>query len=143
MRGRPPRPKLADRLYVTRPSVTAVVDGLVGRGLVERKHHDSDRRRIEHRLTEQGRQVLCRADRAVETRLREIAGHLADEEQGLAAFGGLDLWRAGAGDAHRAAGRSEGMELLPATWIAAGRRGAWWRRVRLALGSPDRRRGAV
>lgn len=93
---------LADVLAVTRPSVTAVVDGLVGRGLVERKHHDSDRRRIEHRLTEEGRRVLCQADAAVEARLREIAGHLADEEQAAAAFAGLDLWRAGL-DAYRAA----------------------------------------
>jgi long-chain acyl-CoA synthetase len=93
---------LADHLAVTRPSVTAVVDGLVTRGLVERKHDDSDRRRIEHRLTEQGRQVLCQADAAVEARLREIAGHLADEEETAAAFAGLDLWRAGL-DSYRAA----------------------------------------
>ena len=93
---------LADHLAVTRPSVTAVVDGLVARGFVERKHHDSDRRRIEHRLTEKGRQVLCQADEAVEARLREIAGHLPDEGQAAAAFAGLDLWRAGL-DAFRAA----------------------------------------
>ncbi len=93
---------LADHLAVSRPSVTAVVDGLVARGLVERKHDDSDRRRIEHRLTDQGRQLLCQADAAVEARLREIAAHLADEEQAAAAFTGLDLWRAGL-DAYRAA----------------------------------------
>jgi long-chain acyl-CoA synthetase len=93
---------LADHLAVTRPSVTAVVDGLVARGLVERKPHESDRRRIEHRLTDQGRQVLCEADGAVEARLREIAGHLPDEEEAVAAFAGLDLWRAGL-DAYRAA----------------------------------------
>ena len=92
---------LADDLAVTRPSVTAVVDGLVARGLVERKHHDSDRRRIEHRLTERGRDVLCQADGAVEARFREIAS-LLDEEAEATAFAGLDLWRAGL-DAFRAA----------------------------------------
>jgi long-chain acyl-CoA synthetase len=92
---------LADRLAVSRPSVTAVVDGLVGRGLVERQHLDSDRRRVEHRLTDRGREVLCQADRAVEGRLREIAGYLPDTAA-AEAFSGLDLWRA-ALDAYRTA----------------------------------------
>jgi long-chain acyl-CoA synthetase len=93
---------LADSMAVSRPSVTAVVDGLVSRGLVERKHDDDDRRRVEHRLTEQGRRVLCAADGAVEARLREIAGHLPNEEQTAEAFAGLELWRSGL-DAFRAA----------------------------------------
>jgi long-chain acyl-CoA synthetase len=93
---------LADHLAVTRPSVTAVVDGLVARALVERKHDDSDRRRVEHHLTDRGRQVLCQADSAVEARLREIAGYLPDEAAAGEAFSGLDLWRT-ALDAFRAA----------------------------------------
>jgi long-chain acyl-CoA synthetase len=93
---------LADSLAVSRPSVTAVVDGLVGRGLVERRHDDSDRRRVEHRLTERGREVLAEADAAVEARLREIVGCLLDEHQAVDAFAGLDLWRRGL-DADRAA----------------------------------------
>ncbi len=94
---------LADHMAVSRPSVTAVVDGLVGRGLVERKHDQSaDRRRVEHRLTDDGRRALCDADRAVEARLRDIAGHLDDEAQVAEAFAGLDLWRCGL-DAYRAA----------------------------------------
>ena len=110
---------LADHLAVTRPSVTAVVDGLVARGLVERKPHESDRRRIEHRLTEQGRQVLCQADRAVEARLREIAGHLANEEEA-----GGRLCRPGsvAGRSGRLPGGQAGNEMSLATRIAAGRR---------------------
>ena len=93
---------LADYMAVSRPSVTAVVDGLVGRGLVERQHDDGDRRRVEHRLTDQGRQVLGAADAAVESRLHEIADHLPDEGQAADAFAGLALWRAGL-DAFRAA----------------------------------------
>jgi long-chain acyl-CoA synthetase len=94
---------LADHLAVSRPSVTAVVDGLVGRGLVERKHDDEgDRRRVDHRLTDQGRRVLCQADDAVEARLREIAGHLPSAGQAEDAFAGLELWQAGL-DAFRAA----------------------------------------
>ena len=96
---------LADHLAVSRPSVTAVVDGLVGRGLVERKHDDEgDRRRVDHRLTEQGRRVLCQADDAVEARLREIAGHLSGEGQ---AAGRVRRLGAVAGRAGRLPGRQE------------------------------------
>ncbi len=49
---------LADRLAVSRPSVTAVVDGLVTRGLVERHHDPADRRRVGHDLTAEGRRLL-------------------------------------------------------------------------------------
>jgi long-chain acyl-CoA synthetase len=64
---------LADRLAVSRPSITAVVDGLVTRGLVERQHDPGDRRRVGHDLTAEGRRVLERADQSVDRRLSEIA----------------------------------------------------------------------
>ena len=111
---------LADHLAVSRPSVTAVVDGLVGRGLVERKHDDEgDRRRVDHRLTEQGRRVLCQADDAVEARLREIAGHLSGEGK---ARGRVRRLGAVAGRAGRLPGRQESAQMSLATRIAAGRR---------------------
>ena len=66
---------LADRLAVSKPSVTAVVDGLVERGLVERRHEVADRRRVAHELTPAGRRLLI----------------AADEE--AAAMSGLDVWR--------------------------------------------------
>ena len=47
---------LADRLAVRRPSITALIDGLVTRGLVDRRQEDSDRRRVELRLTPEGAQ---------------------------------------------------------------------------------------
>ena len=84
---------LAERLAVRPPTVTAVVDGLVTRGLVERRTVEGDRRRVDHVLTDAGREVLARADTAVDARLYEIAGHLdspADTEQALC---GLALWR--------------------------------------------------
>lgn len=85
--------KLADHLAVSRPSVTAVVDGLVARGLVERRHDEQDRRRVGHVLTAEGARVLDAADREVDARLREIAGYLTDEGDVAAAFDGLDSWR--------------------------------------------------
>jgi long-chain acyl-CoA synthetase len=82
---------LADRLVVTRPSVTAVADVLVTRGLVERKHEEDDRRRVTHALTPSGREALAAADAAVEARLDHILGFLPDDQY-EEAIGGLSLW---------------------------------------------------
>ena len=97
---------LADNLAVSRPSVTAVVDGLVSRGLVERRHDEGDRRRVGHTLTAEGRRVLDQADAAVDARLAEIARFLTDEQDAATAFEGLARWRA-ALDAFRASRKSE------------------------------------
>jgi len=70
---------LADKLAVSRPSVTGVVDGLVARGLVRRDHHGADRRRIDVGLTEEGRRLLDAADVEVQRRLTEIARYLEPE----------------------------------------------------------------
>ena len=88
---------LAERLAVSPPSVTAVVDGLVGRGLVERRTVTADRRRVEHVLTPAGRRALDRADAGVSSRLVEIAHCLTGEEgeeEATCAFDGLAAWRA-------------------------------------------------
>jgi long-chain acyl-CoA synthetase len=63
---------LADRLQVSRPSITGLVDGLVKRGLVERRPSADDRRRIDHVLTAGGRAVLRDADERADTRLRKV-----------------------------------------------------------------------
>jgi len=70
---------LADKLAVSRPSVTGVVDGLVARGLVRRDHHGADRRRIDVGLTDEGRRLLAAADAEVERRLTEIAAYAQPE----------------------------------------------------------------
>lgn len=84
---------LADRLAVRPPSVTAVVDGLVGRGLVERRHSDLDRRRVSHTLTAAGRRLLAAADGAVDARLQEIAGCLPGERPARRALQDMALWQ--------------------------------------------------
>jgi long-chain acyl-CoA synthetase len=84
---------LAERLAVRPPSVTAVVDGLVARGLVERRTVVADRRQVDHVLTETGRCALDTADAAVTARLRDIASCLGDEIETERAFDGLLAWR--------------------------------------------------
>ena len=83
---------LAERLAVRPPSVTGVIDGLVGRNLVERRHADDDRRRVTHVLTPAGRQVLAQADGAVNDRLRTIADSLPEPGAGDRALESLLVW---------------------------------------------------
>jgi long-chain acyl-CoA synthetase len=84
---------LAERLAVRPPSITAVVDGLVSKGLVERKHAEDDRRRVAHVLTTKGKKLLATANEAVDSRLAVIAGSLETEELTARALDGLALWR--------------------------------------------------
>jgi long-chain acyl-CoA synthetase len=82
---------LAERLIVSRPSITALADGLVERGLVTRQGADDDRRRVMHVLTGAGRKVLDDADAAIEARLQTIAGEVSEPDS-RRAFKGLDAW---------------------------------------------------
>lgn len=82
---------LAERLIVTRPSVTALADGLVERGLVERTAGPDDRRSVIHVLTDKGARVVAEADEAIDRRLGSVADELAEPER-RRAFGGLHAW---------------------------------------------------
>jgi long-chain acyl-CoA synthetase len=84
---------LAERLAVRPPTVTAVVDGLVARGLVGRHPVEGDRRRVDHRLTPEGLAVLGAADAAVEARLRVVTDAMDDPDAAEEAFAGLARWR--------------------------------------------------
>lgn len=83
---------LAERLIVSRPSVTALADGLVERGFITRDHPADDRRRVVHVLTEDGRNVVKLADAAIEERLVDLAEDLSETER-RRAFKGLHYWR--------------------------------------------------
>jgi long-chain acyl-CoA synthetase len=83
---------LAERLAVRPPSVTAVIDGLVARGLVDRTQSENDRRRISLGITAEGEVVLDSADRAVNDRLEQIAAGLPSARSSARALGNLALW---------------------------------------------------
>jgi DNA-binding MarR family transcriptional regulator len=70
---------LAAQLAVSPPSISSVVDGLVTRGLVERRPDPADRRRLALLLTGAGTTLLADADQAVSDRLAEIATYLDDD----------------------------------------------------------------
>jgi long-chain acyl-CoA synthetase len=82
---------LAQRLAVRPPSITAIIDGLETRGLVDRRHEDSDRRRVSLRITDEGARMVAEADRAVDEQLTSIAAHLSNKERGTA-LRSLELW---------------------------------------------------
>ncbi|HYZ93455.1 MAG TPA: MarR family transcriptional regulator [Actinomycetota bacterium] len=82
---------LAERLIVSRPSVTALADGLVERGLVTRQGVEGDRRRVMHVLTPAGKVMLGDADRAIEARLENLASEIGEPDR-RRAYKGLDAW---------------------------------------------------
>ncbi len=83
---------LAERLAVRPPSVTAVIDGLVTRGLVARRHAEDDRRRVSHQLTDLGPRLLADADAAVDARLEMVAVRLPSARARDRAIEDLALW---------------------------------------------------
>jgi long-chain acyl-CoA synthetase len=83
---------LASRLAVSPPSVSSVVDGLVNRGLVERRHGEDDRRRVPLQLTEEGREILAQADRHVDARLAGLVANLGAADLARRAIDDLELW---------------------------------------------------
>jgi long-chain acyl-CoA synthetase len=104
---------LAAKLAVSRPSATAVVEGLVQRGLVDRRHSDEDRRRVSVSLTESGRRVLAEADEVVSAKLAELLAALS-ARQADQAVNGITLWGK-AMDANKARKQATADPARPAT----------------------------
>lgn len=79
---------LADKLRVSRPTVTGIIEGLVVRGLVTREDDPSDRRRMRATMTPAGEEVLRQADAAVSGRLLEMLEKV-EPERATTAIEGL------------------------------------------------------
>jgi DNA-binding MarR family transcriptional regulator len=78
---------LAGRLAITKPSVSAVVDGLVERGFLAREPVDGDRRAIRLRVTTDGTKALDAAEAAMAERLEPLVDAVQDR---AALMNGLD-----------------------------------------------------
>jgi long-chain acyl-CoA synthetase len=110
-RGTDASSSLAQKLAVSAPSVTSVVDGLVQRGAVDRAHSVEDRRRIALALTADGRDLLDAAEEALRARLQSIADELEEDDLVSGAIAALSLW----GEAlDRARARRHGEQTGPA-----------------------------
>lgn len=71
---------LGDRLGVTRPNVTKLVDGLERGGLVERLPHPADRRMVQAHLTADGRALAGAALPGRSARMAQLWDGLEDDE---------------------------------------------------------------
>ena len=69
---------LAGQLALTKPTVSATIDTLVERGLVEREAVDGDRRATRLTVTEPGQVALLRAEVSMRERLDDVLGRVED-----------------------------------------------------------------
>ena len=81
---------LAGWLDVSPPSLTALVDGAVAKGLVQRVALEEDRRCVRHEITVEGNRLLAEGDAALAQRLSAITSHLEPDEA-AAVHEGLSL----------------------------------------------------
>lgn len=70
--------QLAGRLALSKPTVTAVVDGLVERGFLARSEVSGDRRAVHLSLTESGRRALAATDAAMRAQLSVVLARCDD-----------------------------------------------------------------
>jgi DNA-binding MarR family transcriptional regulator len=78
--------RLADKLAVRKPTLTALADGLIAAGYALRESEPGDRRIVRLCLTPAGKAALHRADTAYRARLSDL---LADVPDPAAFVGGL------------------------------------------------------
>jgi len=81
---------LSARLALAKPTITAVVDGLVERGWLVRSEVAGDRRAIRLSITPAGKKALRAAEVVMADRLRPILERAADPEHALAVLSALE-----------------------------------------------------
>lgn len=80
-RGAMPMSRLADQLHVSLPNVTGIVERMVEKGLVERTRPEDDRRVVQVRITDAGRQVLDEIDTVKRQEMANVICRLTPEQQ--------------------------------------------------------------
>jgi DNA-binding MarR family transcriptional regulator len=73
--------RLAERLAVRRPTLTAIADGLVAAGYVARESEPGDRRVVRLQVTDAGREALRTADKAYLARLAPILAETGSSDR--------------------------------------------------------------
>ena len=78
--------EIAETVAIARPQMTHSIDKLIKLGMVERQSGVEDRRKIDIRLTQQGRDTLEKLDGIIKVRMKEkLLGFSDDEMEKLAA----------------------------------------------------------
>ena len=73
--------QLARELQVAAPSMTAMIDGLVDRGLVDRSIDPSNRRQVLILLTDVGADRLAEMEETIHARLQQVISHLNQHQR--------------------------------------------------------------
>ena len=81
--------RLAERLAVGKPAISATVDSLVKRGLVTRTRVEGDQRAAALALTEEGAAQFAAAQERLGERMRAVASLTSDPGAGIRALGEL------------------------------------------------------
>jgi DNA-binding MarR family transcriptional regulator len=112
--------RLADRLAVARPTLTATADSLVAAGLACREAEPGDRRVVRLRLTEAGQAAVARADVAYAEWFGGLLDHTGQREQIVANLLLLDTAMTERRRARTAAESGEPTESTPDTKTTPG-----------------------
>ena len=81
--------RVATRLALAKPTVSASVDALCRRGLLVREDVTGDQRAIALRLTPSGARLLAQTESAMLARLDDVLARTSDAESATAALAGL------------------------------------------------------
>jgi DNA-binding MarR family transcriptional regulator len=81
---------LAGRLALTKPTVSAIVDTLVERGVLERRAVEGDRRSTQLVVTDAGRTALAQSEAAMADELGRLLDQVAQRDAVLSALAELD-----------------------------------------------------
>ncbi len=81
--------RLAERLTLGRPAISAAVESLAARGLLERGTVDGDARGTSLRLTDAGRRLLDEVEAAAAAEFAAVAARTPDPDAVLAALAAL------------------------------------------------------
>jgi DNA-binding MarR family transcriptional regulator len=113
--------KLAERLAVAKPTLTAIADGLVASGYARRETEPGDRRVVRLCLTESGHAAVERADAAYSEWLNRLLAQTSAPEAVLHAFDALDEAMDEVRRARHGAAPPPALAAPPAERRAAGR----------------------
>jgi DNA-binding MarR family transcriptional regulator len=81
--------RLAERLAVGKPSISATVESLARRGLISRERVEGDQRAVALTVTPAGRATYEQAQERMAVRLQEVVARCADPAANLRALVGL------------------------------------------------------
>lgn len=73
--------QLAQKIGITRPQLTRIIDTLEERGLVSRHHNDDNHRVINVLRTEKGKKVVKKHMDLIQSRIQKLVDTLDDEDQ--------------------------------------------------------------